>query len=76
MEIASAKSLPVASCPRSPEREIAGYRDGPAEMAGLNWPRGIVLKGNAILFADFNNHLVRSVPVLTASAPPKTQAGD
>ena len=55
---------------------IAGYRDGPAEMAKMNWPRGIVLKGNAILFADFNNHLVRSVPVLTASAPPKTQAGD
>ena len=41
----------------------AGFRDGLAEKAQLNWPRGIVLKDNTILFAEFNNHVVRSVPV-------------
>jgi sugar lactone lactonase YvrE len=54
---------------------VAGFRDGPAEMARMNWPRGIVLKGNSILFADFNNHLVRSIQDLAANAPPKKQAG-
>jgi sugar lactone lactonase YvrE len=55
---------------------VAGLRDGPAEMAKMNWPRGIVLKGNSILFADFNNHLVRCVQDLAPNAPPKKQAGE
>ena len=48
----------------------AGLRDGPLEKAHLNWPRGIVLRDRTILFVDFNNHVVRSVPVLTAKLPP------
>ena len=39
----------------------AGLRDGPADKAQLNFPRGIVLCGKTILFADFNNHVVRAV---------------
>jgi sugar lactone lactonase YvrE len=39
----------------------AGSLDGPAEKAQLNWPRGLVLQDGAILFVDFNNHVVRSV---------------
>lgn len=41
----------------------AGFREGPVEKAQLNFPRGIVLKDNTILFADFNNHVVRIVPI-------------
>jgi sugar lactone lactonase YvrE len=40
----------------------AGFRDGPAEHAQLNWPRGIVLQANTILFTDFNNHVLRCLP--------------
>ncbi len=39
----------------------AGLRDGPVDKAQLNFPRGIVLRGKTILFADFNNHVVRAV---------------
>jgi sugar lactone lactonase YvrE len=52
-----------------------GYRDGPAEKAQLNWPRGLVLTGDRILFADFNNHRVRSVPI-PIFVPRKTQSGE
>ena len=41
----------------------AGLRDGPAKEAKLNFPRGIAIVDNSILFADFDNHVVRSVPV-------------
>ena len=38
-----------------------GLQDGPVDKARLNFPRGIVLRGKTILFADFNNHVVRSI---------------
>jgi sugar lactone lactonase YvrE len=41
----------------------AGFRDGPADKAQLNFPRGIVLKNNAILFSDFNNNVLRTIPL-------------
>ncbi|MGA2256643.1 MAG: NHL repeat-containing protein [Thermoguttaceae bacterium] len=54
----------------------AGFRDGPAEKAQLNWPRGIVLKDNKILFADFNNNVVRTVPLRDVMLPSTKRAGD
>jgi sugar lactone lactonase YvrE len=44
----------------------AGLRDGPAEKAQLNWPRGIVIKDKTILFADYNNHVVRTLTFRSA----------
>jgi sugar lactone lactonase YvrE len=40
-----------------------GYVGGPADKAQLNWPRGIEVRNGTILFVDFNNHCLRSVPV-------------
>jgi sugar lactone lactonase YvrE len=39
----------------------AGLQDGPTDKAQLNYPRGIVVDGTTILFADFNNHVVRAI---------------
>jgi sugar lactone lactonase YvrE len=39
----------------------AGLQDGPVDKAQLNYPRGIVLRGKTILFADFNNLVVRAI---------------
>jgi sugar lactone lactonase YvrE len=54
----------------------AGLRDGPAEKAQLNWPRGIVLKDNTILFTDFNNHVVRTVSLRNVMLPSTKRTGD
>ncbi len=39
----------------------AGLRDGPADKAAFNFPRGIVVRDRTVLLADFNNHVIRSV---------------
>jgi sugar lactone lactonase YvrE len=56
--------------------EEAGFRDGLAGKAQLNWPRGIVLKDNTILFADFNNHAVRTVSLRIVVRSSATRAGE
>jgi DNA-binding beta-propeller fold protein YncE len=38
----------------------AGLRDGPADKAAFNFPRGIVVRDRTVLLADFNNHVIRS----------------
>jgi sugar lactone lactonase YvrE len=39
----------------------AGMKDGPAEKAQLNWPRGIVSQRGKLFFTDFNNNQVRTI---------------
>jgi arylsulfatase len=39
----------------------AGLRDGPVNQAEFNFPRGLVVRQQTLLLADFNNHVVREV---------------
>ena len=53
----------MASYPRSPEpaRPVSETVQ-PKRLNSIS-PRGIAIVDNSILFADFDNHVVRSVPV-------------
>lgn len=45
----------------------SGRKDGDLSEASFNSPQGVAIKGDTVYVADTENHLIRKVPLITAS---------
>lgn len=45
----------------------SGRKDGDLSEASFNAPQGVAIKGDTVYVADTENHLIRKVPLITAS---------